>query len=210
MSDITQPKANGNGADHDEQASITPSTSIFDDLDALRLDPAESLAETVEHLSHVPVRKQSKQEFFRTHSAGKMRLTGTIFTDTEDKDEAYFVPPLFRQYLLGHLKSVILTACVSVQGVTFLWPVALPREDGGSFRGWGESARQAAEIARGCWIRIQSDKALGAYRIIKAEGHSAEPKWPRLNFEELLKIAFAGRIVDAADHPIIRKLRGIS
>jgi hypothetical protein len=196
-----------NGSDPDVTGESN--TTIFDNLEALRLDPAASLAGTVEHLGHVPVRKPSKMEFVRTHPDPAMSLAASIFTDDEDR-ETYFVTPSARPMLLGYLKPVLLVTSVSRQGVIFLWPVPLPNDAAGGSRAWGETARQAADLARACWIRMQADLSLGAYRIFKAEGVLPDPIWPERDFAELLKIAFNGRIIGDSDHPAIRKLRGLS
>jgi hypothetical protein len=190
MSDTTHefnPAGRGNGSD--PELSVSSTTSIFDNLQALRLDPAASLAGAVEHLGHVPVRKPNKMEFFRTHPDPSMSLAASVFNDDEDR-ETYFVAPSARPILLGYLKPVLLTTSVSRQGVIFLWPVPLPNDAGGGSRAWGETARQGAELARECWIRMQADLALGAYRIYKAEGVLPDPIWPERGFAELLKIAF--------------------
>jgi hypothetical protein len=43
-----------------------------------------------------------------------------------------------------------------------------------------------------------------------AEGENlAEPKWPDATFGKILEIAFAGRLIDKPDHPLIHRLRGI-
>jgi hypothetical protein len=39
--------------------------------------------------------------------------------------------------------------------------------------------------------------------------HCADPEWPRLTFQELLRIAFRDRLVDRLDHPVILRLRGL-
>lgn len=198
----------GNGAEHQLPP---PSTSVFDNLDALRLDPSASLAGTVELLTHVPVRKPLKTEFFRVHPAPSMSIACTIFEDKEER-ASYFVMPDAQGLLPGHLKPVLLAVCMSRQNTVFLWPVPLPHDEGsgGGFRAWGETARQAAKIAEQCWIRMQADLHLGAYRLHKAEGVLPEPAWPEKSLSELLKIAFGGKVIDSPDHPVIRKMRGLS
>jgi hypothetical protein len=196
----------GNGADHPPV-----SANIFDDLDSLRLDPNASLAGTIEHLAHVPVRKPGRAEFFRSHPDARMSLACTLFTDDEER-ENYIVLAQARIALVGQLKPVLLVPCISRQNVAFIWPVPLPTEEGrgSGYRAWGETARQAADLARGCWLRMQADLALGAYRIHKAEGVLPDPVWPQKTLAELLEIAFRDRVIADADHPIIRKLRGLS
>lgn len=206
-----------NGANHQDllpssepPPSASPSASIFDNLDELRLDT--SLTTTVAYLGHVPVRKPGRVEFVRTHPDPAMSLASTVYVD-EDERETYFVAPPARPLLLGYLKSVLLLTCISRQGVTFLWPVPLPDEEGGGGgrgRAWGDTARQAADLARSSWLRIKADMALGGYQIHLAEGALPDPVWPDKTFQQLLAIAFRNRIIDGSDHPIIRKHRGLS
>jgi hypothetical protein len=57
---------------------------------------------------------------------------------------------------------------------------------------------------------MQADLALGACRIHKAEGVLPDPVWPQKTLAGLLEIAFCDRVITSPDHPVIRKLRGIS
>jgi hypothetical protein len=198
-------KANGIGGEEPPP----PSTSIFDNLDSLRLDINASLTGTIEHLAHVPVRRPKKTEFFRAHADDDRTLAASVFTDDEDR-ETYFLAPSVRPLLVDHLRPVLLTTCINTARVLFFWPVPLPQESSGGGRAWGETARQAAALARDSWVRIVADMNLGAYRIHKAEGALADPVWPDRSLSELLQIAFKDRIINDADHPIIRKLRGLA
>jgi hypothetical protein len=183
---------------------------IFDNLDALRLDPTESLIGAKELLTHVPVRKPSKDEFFRQHPDPAYTLSTATYEDRNER-EVYLVPAAMRPHLAGFLKQVVLALCRTRQGVLFWWPIPLPTEDGnrGGGRAWGDSARAAADEARGHWVSLRADMALGAYRVFHAEGSLPDPIWPEEAPAELLRIAFRGRIIDHPDHPVIRRLRGL-
>jgi hypothetical protein len=41
-----------------------------------------------------------------------------------------------------------------------------------------------------------------------AANHVAEPQWPELSFQEVIKIAFRNKMIDTWEHPILRRLRG--
>jgi hypothetical protein len=140
-----------------------------------------------------------------------MQLASAIFADDEER-ETYFVTPEARQLLVGFLKPMLLTTCISRQGVVFLWPVPLPNDEGGGgrSRAWGETARQAADLARTKWVRMRADMALGAYRVVSAEAELPEPTWPEKTFPELLTIAFRGCLITGPDHPVVRRLRGLT
>jgi hypothetical protein len=50
---------------------------------------------------------------------------------------------------------------------------------------------------------------LGAYEFATALNGLADPTWPDITFNEVLKIAFRDRIIDNPDHPVIKRLRGL-
>jgi hypothetical protein len=180
--------------------------NIFADLDALRLSPdAAAVAGTSEILSHVPIRKPNRHEFFRTRSEPEFWFGTGIFEDKEER-EVFFVTPGMREALVGEIKPVLLVPAMTRQGVLLLWPVKLPTDGPG--RSWAETARQAAELAKAKWVRLVPDMGLGGYRIFMAEGSLPEPEWPDKPLDEILQIAFRDRIVDSENHPVVRRLRG--
>jgi hypothetical protein len=184
--------------------------NIFADLDALRLSPdAAAVAGTSEILSHVPIRKPNRHEFFRTHpDAEAMWLSTGVFVDREEK-EVFFVTPRMREALVGEIKPVLLVTTITRQSVLLLWPLTLPTDE---IRrsGWFDTAREAAELAKGSWIRMPADMSLGGYRIYHAQGQLSEPIWPEKTMSEILEIAFRDRIVDSENHPVVRRLRGLA
>ena len=117
--------------------------------------------------------------------------------------------PELRAELAGESKPVLLVTAISREAVVILWPVPLPDESGRR-NAWAETAREACELAKSAWVRLAADMSLGAYRIYEAEGQLSEPIWPEKTLPELLKLAFKDRIIDSADHPVIRRLRGLS
>ena len=190
----------GNGAD--------PS-SVFDNLESLRVDQDAGFISTVEHLAHIPVRKPNKTWFIRIAPDPSMSLTSTVYEDKDSGDrDTYFVTPAARGLLDGLCRVVQLTLAVNAQGTLFLWPVPMP--DSGGPKAWGTSARAAADIAQRKWVRVQPDLASSCYRIFEALGTYNEPKWPELSMPEILRISFQDRIIDSIDHPVIRRLQGLS
>ena len=55
---------------------------------------------------------------------------------------------------------------------------------------------------------MQSDLSKSAYSVTGAKAYQAEPEWPDLTFQEILKIAFKERIITSYDHPFLKQLRG--
>jgi hypothetical protein len=193
----------------DNEVLSEPTKGFFSDLEALResMDEDISGVGSREILSRVPVRKPKRNEFIRTHRDPGMQLAATVYTD-EDSEVYYVTKQMRGHFDEGQLKPVRLQLAMSRRGVLFIWPLTLMTDGTSLGRSWHESALKAAELAKEKWVRIASDRGLGGYRIHVAEGEIAEPIWPDHTFNELLEIAFEGRIIRSADHPVIRDLRG--
>ena len=185
------------------------SANIFANLDALRLSPdAAAVAGTTEILSHVPIRKPNRHEFFRTRSEPEMWFDTGIFEDKEER-ETFFVTPAMREALVGEIRPVLLVPAMTRQSVLLLWPLKLPTE-GQRHNSWAETAREAAELAKTRWVRLAADMGLGGYRIYQAEGELSDPVWPDKPLTEIMQIASRDRIVDSENHPVVRRLRGLA
>jgi hypothetical protein len=92
--------------------------------------------------------------------------------------------------------------------VIALWPAKLPIEANNRGRSWHQSALDAAEEAKRCWIKLQANKALGAYEYFKARGDFGEPVWLDKTFTELVHLAFKDRLIDTLEHRVVRELNG--
>jgi hypothetical protein len=75
---------------------------------------------------------------------------------------------------------------------------------------WHRTAQEAAEVATRRWIRVVSNMSVRAYDVFEAGGTIPDPEWPDLTFAELLRIAFRDKYVDSAEHPLIKRLRGLA
>ncbi len=186
--------------------TVAPATTGFD-LSAMRLPANYSAGMGVKKvLNKVPVGKPDKTKFFQV--AVDEAFTFRVFL-YEDKtaNETYIVLP-FVQPLLGSLaRPAQLHAAIDRTDNPFLIPVILPGEDG-QWNSWHESLAQGVEMAKDHWVRLTSNKSIGAYDVNQATAVLPEPVWPGATMEELIKIAFRGKIIDSADHPVIRALQG--
>jgi hypothetical protein len=195
---------NGNPPNQD---NTSPTPDPFD-LASLRLEQSFAEKAGVKKLvTTVPVRRPNRQDFSRVHPDESYRLTPAAIIDIKEDREVYLVMPNMAKELPGEFAAATLFTAITRQGVLFIWPVKLPGLDG-KYNPWHQSAAEAAERARTRWIRITSNMNLGAYEISEATGNWPEPEWPKVLFQEILKIAFRGRFVDTPDHPLIRRLKG--
>ena len=106
------------------------------------------------------------------------------------------------------MNKTVYTA-INRQGVVFLWPVRLPDADGKQME-WHRSAHEAAGVGTKSWIRVSANMSLGAYEIIVAEAITAEPQFPEVSFQDLIRIAFRERLITSLDHPVVKRLRGLA
>jgi hypothetical protein len=182
---------------------------IFADLASLRLAPnAASLVGTREVLIHVPVRNPNRHDFFRVHPDPDMSLVTAVFLDKAE-NECFVVTPEMREALLGETRPVLLMTTITRQGVVMIWPLRIA-VDGGRRDSWAETSAEAAQLAKTKWVRMAADMSLSGYRIYEAQGQLSDPTWPDKTLNELLEIAFRDRVIDREDHPVVRKLRGLT
>ena len=187
-------------------AISAPVTTGFD-FNALRLPANYSAGLGVKKvLNKVPVGKPDKTKFFRVNRGGAWIFPTFIYED-KDAKEIYIVPP-FMQPLMGTLaRPAQLHAAIDRSDNPFLIPVYLPGEDG-KWNSWHESLAQGVEMAIDHWVRLTANMSIKANDINQATAALPDPVWPATTMEELVKVAFRGKIIDSPAHPVIRALQG--
>jgi hypothetical protein len=159
-------------------------------------------------LTTVPVRKPSRESWFRTHPDEQCRLPTPVI-ELKEQGETYLVARQLWPELMGEATFVakLLVPTLTRQNDLLLWPIRLPGPDG-TIDDWSASAMDASNIARTKWVRLYAKRSLGAYEVLVAPDPQSEPTWPQHPLAEIIKIAFKGRIIESLDHPVIRQLRG--
>jgi hypothetical protein len=177
------------------------------DIEALRAAPPEGLA-VEKVLISVPVRKPTKREFFRVHPGTDYVLDCFILEREQGfEKQSWWVAPGLREELMSELKLVRLFACLTRHNVPLLWPLRLPTPDGGG-NPWAQSALKIAEVAKTTWVRMEASKVAGSYELHVAASNLGNPIWPDKTLRQLIEIAFAHRVIDSADHDVIKELNG--
>jgi uncharacterized protein YbdZ (MbtH family) len=196
-----------------DPADTTATTAAADPFDLASLRLGQNFNETVgvkKLLRTVPVRKPSKQDFVRVHPDPAYRENFAVIELKEDRGEEYLVAGGgLAAELAPEIVNKTLFTMINRQNVVSLWPVRLPGPDGKEMD-WHRSAREAAEEAMTKWLRVTANMSLGAYDMIVAEGITSQPVWPEVSFQELIRIAFKDRLITSLDHPVIKRLRGLS
>jgi hypothetical protein len=170
----------------------------------LRLD--QSFTETVpvkKLLTTIPVRRPSKQSFFRVHPDPAYRGVFPVI-DLKDDQEEYLVAKPLVQELATEIVVKQLCLAITRQGTVFFLPLRLPGPDGKDMK-WWSSLREHAKYAETRWIRIWANRDLGAYEAILGDENLSAPEWPDLDFWALIKIAFRDFLVTDLNHPVVRR-----
>ncbi len=197
---------------NNNQEALPPTTvpADLDELAQFALPPGqECVVATQKLLTQIPVRKPSKQEFVRTHPDMELWRQWPLL-ELKDESETYLVTSeVFRQ-LEGEttLVAARLVPTVNAAGVFSFWPIRLP-DAAGQLNSWHESAANAATLAQSQWVRMTANRGLGGYDVTAGK-FQQEPRWPELAQAELIKIAFRGRMITTIDHPVIRRLQGLT
>jgi hypothetical protein len=179
------------------------------DIASLRLNPSFLETAGVKKLTTtVPARRPSPQDFVRVRAEPEFRENFAMI-DLKDDREDYLVRPEVLPDLVGEVTYKTIFTAINRQGVVFLWPVRLPDPDGKK-NDWARSAREAAEMAMTKWLRMKANMSLGAYDIFAAESEIADPVWPDLSFYELVRIGYRDRMITSLDHPVVKRLRGLT
>jgi hypothetical protein len=212
----SEPNINAAPAPHPTTTSSTESpapsipiaTADLGDLARFRIPQGFEQAATRKLLTTVPVRRPSKEVFFRTRIDKEDQMPFMV-VELKEEGECYLLDTKLWSGLTNEstVSQRVLIPAITRQEVMTLWPVRLPTSDGKVNR-WNQSAFDAAERAKTKWIRLKPNLALGAYEIIEAVGQFDEPNWPTETFSEIVNIAFKNKVIDSIDHPILRRLRG--
>jgi len=157
-------------------------------------------------LTVVPVAKPSKGRFFRTHESSQW-VYPTWLLENKATCESFILSEEVASILSGLVRPVELYTAIDRQNNVFFIPVPLPGPNGVR-NPWHESRLQAVMRAKFVWIRITANNDLGGYEVFEATAKLPEPTWPDLSMEDLLTIAFRGRIISDPDHPVVQEMLG--
>lgn len=176
-------------------------------LDNLRLSQDFDQAVGVRKLlTVVPVRRPSRQEFIRVRPGPEWQLD-TPTLDFKEDNEVYMVAQALWPEIYDDMTPRRLVVAISRRGTLFVWPLRLPRADG-RLDAWSSSALQAADRAQSIWVKLQSNRHLGAYELYQGSDDLPAPEWPDYTFQEILNVAFRDFRITDLEHPAIQRLHG--
>jgi hypothetical protein len=183
--------------------------SVFDDIETLRKTATLKVSRRVVSVN-VKVGKPPNNVYFRCHPDPNMSLDASVLIGSEGSDDFYFVTPFMLNHhvVLPRLRKV--TIAVTYQwpgGAVGLWPVPIAEET--RITCW-KSARAAYGLSKDQWVQLCWNADRRDYDVAVAEGIKIKPMWPEdLDFQKLLKLGFADKIINSPEHPYVKVLRGL-
>jgi hypothetical protein len=209
---LSESAADFDPAEMGEAAAATPPTSgEIDPFDPSTYKVSQSLAAAAgvkKHLTDLAVRTPDKSWWVRRHPAAEYSFS-TWVIELKDEGETYLVLPPVWPSLTGEatFKPKTFVLAVTMQGKPFLWGVRRPADDTKEPDKWMRAPLEAIRLAKDKWTRITWNEVTRQHDVATCDS-ATEPEWPDLPFRELLKLAFKNFVIDATDHPVLRRLRG--
>jgi len=184
----------------------------YDTFKNLRL-PQDGLKLPVKkHITSVSVRKPGKHKYFRMHPdySGEVYLYVDKGDDNADED-VYLLDSLFAESLTNDALEMFQPFRLHLvierhAEIPFIWPIRILIGCEEKDNRWWSSPRALAEDAKTNWISIRAKE--GQYISRPANKKLLEPVWPDMPFPELVRLAFVGKVIDNAEHPILKQLLG--
>ena len=179
--------------------------SPFDDMKALRASNKAAFGGENEGPLSVTLGRPKKELYVRFRDDDDYLLPSQCWSETDDSRVLYYVTNNLwdLEDLQGGLRAVILAAWLGCDGTTGVW--AAP---GSSIAGsWYDSGQEILAIGRKGWVRIQTHNKEKRYLHFLPVNPVPDRDWPDISFGDMLKKAFGSRVVDSAEHELIRKLR---
>jgi len=176
---------------------------------AFAAPPAQELIAAERLLVTCRVGNPAKDAWVRASTDPAMTMEAFILK-MESTGEIFLLTPAAALQVMETAKRVRLTAAVDRQGNPFLW-LSYPVPTDGKDNSWHQSMRQAVELAKQNWIRVQSNQSVKGYDVLLARVEIPEPEWPKHTLQDYLRAGFGANftITDPAD-PVLQRLQGLA
>jgi hypothetical protein len=184
-------------------ADPPPMTADRSSFAHLRITPDPEI-DVEQVITTIRVERPGRNTFFRVHADWVPPSYWVL--ERKDPTEYYVVDIKAVPELVEEAAIRMLVPGITRDGDLFIWPVKTPDHDRPET--WAESARAAVKLARPSWIKIRSNMRARRYDILRATGYTDEPEWPIASVEEMINLAFEGRVINSPEHPVVKALRG--
>ena len=186
--------------------SAPRSKSLTASISDLRLpQDFENMVNVEEVVTSVSIGKPNWQTYFRVHP--EWSDCYPIFAKKQDgeADDLYIVNTKAVPELAPEVTRRLLVPLITRAGSLYIWALRLgtPEKEVDLA---AKSAYAAMLKAKTAWVRIKWNGR--EFKCSEAKSKLSEPEWPDTTFNEMLNIAFAEKVIDHADHPVVKAFNG--
>jgi hypothetical protein len=209
---------------------------IFDDLKKLRKAVEPKVSFRPVNIEISVVRKTEAGQYFQSHPDPEVRIDAAILPDRASRDNYFVAENMLEHPKIKRLLRPVTIVPIFVWpgGLTKLWTVPILPIGRKAFH-IHTSYRVAFEISAGLptsirreknakheeiapgetppgpnWVTMVYNQDTGQVEFEEDEGISLLPEWPQMSLGEMLRLGFAGCIIDSDQHPYVKQLRGLS
>lgn len=176
---------------------------------AFAAPPSQELLAAERLLVTCKVGNPAKDAFVRASDDPEMSLEAYILK-LESTGEIYLLTPNAAMQVAESAKRVRLTVAIDRQGNPFVW-LTHPVPTDGKDNSWHQSMRQAVELSKQQWIRVQSNQAAKGYDVMAARVAIPDPEWPKHTLPDYLRAGFGDNFtITDPDDPVLQRLMGLA
>lgn len=132
-----------------------------------------------------------------------------LLLQAKKPSDQYLVAESLHSVLQEHVRNAFIRMAVDRDGEPYLVS-EIAADSGAKLHRWNASWNMALKIAESRWVRVKANLATGTYEVFAATDDLATPRWPEESIEELVEMAFNGRVISDADHPVVNRVLGKS
>jgi hypothetical protein len=179
--------------------------NVFDDLSSLVVDEVE-LVKTASAPDSVAVRKPARDEWFRVSTEPQHEPMVFCIYEPSGSRQAYLViPSVAKNETMQQVsKKKIIYVATNRRGEVFLSMVGTGDDS------YSVSSRAAHKQAQQKWTKQVANQIEKRYDTSAASFDDTSVTFPGTPYNELLKQAFAERVIDSLSHPLALEVRGLS
>lgn len=164
----------------------------------------EHMAEVTKVVTTVTIGKPNGQTFFRVHHEWK--AVYRVFEKKQDyKSEFFIVDTNAVPELASEAPPRLIVPLITRDGSLYVWPLRIGTAEKEADLA-ARSAYAAMQEAQSSWVRLKWKGR--EFECFVAKGELPQPEWPDITFDEILDLAFAGRVIESANHPVVKALNG--
>lgn len=181
--------------------------SVSSFIDQFAVKTSEVVAPSRREVLHsIDLGRPRPKTYFRVHSGEDYSVEVMVL---EFGGEQYLVSKSIQEELANELTKKKLFLWITQVGNLGVWPIKVSKSGNSKewVDTWNRSALKAAKIAMGAWTSIRSNQSSKQYDIVQASW-DLEPKFPSVDFGQLLMLAFDNRILETTEHPVVKEVLG--